>query len=492
MRARAALFGLVILYGGAQTAYAGHYQLLWFRQWDRSENGQAGGCGVFANHVFQVWVFDERGKRKGSVEVRDQNGNYFLGQYGDPLGPVTTRADGKRAEIPLFPTNPPVGVQCIDDEGSTSDISPVVTVAYGSCQPYYSYDVGFLYKEDPLTEGVADLDTYGVIPDATNGSDDNPYTKSMVYSHQYWPSYTADPEQTWDLGSNTAAWHAQTFVADNINRILGVFLFPVQPANGPTQWKAEIREGGPTGPLVCENQFYVTMFFAQPLAFARDACMVTPGQTYSVNLIPLDPTTCNIYAYPGTNYSNGMYYKAGVPQPDIDMFGFVWGWMDGYQTHGVLKGTIRNHDDAVVVGASVNMIDEATETVAHTYTTDVFGRYYAYSVLPGSYRVEASHPDYRTGMNSGNVVAADAVTEVDLVLDSIVSRADFDQDHDVDLTDYGFFLSCYAGPNAPIGPTCAEADFDGDGDADLTDYGGFLGCYNGPASPPADGCTLWR
>jgi hypothetical protein len=63
---------------------------------------------------------------------------------------------------------------------------------------------------------------------------------------------------------------------------------------------------------------------------------------------------------------------------------------------------------------------------------------------------------------------------------------DFDDDGDVDLSDYGIFLDCYNGPgNPPAEPGCDNADFDNDGDVDLSDYGVFLDCYNGPANPPA-------
>jgi sulfatase modifying factor 1 len=64
--------------------------------------------------------------------------------------------------------------------------------------------------------------------------------------------------------------------------------------------------------------------------------------------------------------------------------------------------------------------------------------------------------------------------------------ADFDSDSDVDLSDYGVFLSCYNGPGRPPAARCTRyADFDGDGDVDLSDYGTFLGCYNGPGNLPA-------
>jgi hypothetical protein len=69
---------------------------------------------------------------------------------------------------------------------------------------------------------------------------------------------------------------------------------------------------------------------------------------------------------------------------------------------------------------------------------------------------------------------------------SLVSRADFDGDADVDLTDFGHFQSCFNGPNRPAaGAGCCDADLDRDADVDLADFGIFQGCFNGPNRPPA-------
>jgi hypothetical protein len=64
--------------------------------------------------------------------------------------------------------------------------------------------------------------------------------------------------------------------------------------------------------------------------------------------------------------------------------------------------------------------------------------------------------------------------------------SDFDDDGDVDLSDYGTFLDCYNGPGKPPASSgCETPDFDDDGDVDLGDYAAFLDCYNGPGKPPA-------
>lgn len=68
-------------------------------------------------------------------------------------------------------------------------------------------------------------------------------------------------------------------------------------------------------------------------------------------------------------------------------------------------------------------------------------------------------------------------------------REDFDDDGDVDLSDFGVFIGCYNGPNHPYaGPNCDTADLDADGDVDVSDFGVFLGCFNGPGQPPPLAC----
>jgi hypothetical protein len=58
--------------------------------------------------------------------------------------------------------------------------------------------------------------------------------------------------------------------------------------------------------------------------------------------------------------------------------------------------------------------------------------------------------------------------------------ADFDRDTDVDMTDYGGWLSCYNGPNKPPATYgCEDADFDYDGDVDMSDYSVHLSFYGG-------------
>jgi plastocyanin len=66
------------------------------------------------------------------------------------------------------------------------------------------------------------------------------------------------------------------------------------------------------------------------------------------------------------------------------------------------------------------------------------------------------------------------------------SRADFDQDGDVDQDDFAHFQRCYTGDGVPLtDPDCAGADLEGDGDVDLNDFNIFFTCISG-ANVPAD------
>lgn len=65
-------------------------------------------------------------------------------------------------------------------------------------------------------------------------------------------------------------------------------------------------------------------------------------------------------------------------------------------------------------------------------------------------------------------------------LDSLGRREfDFDGDDDVDFFDFLDFKSCFLAPGVNPDAPCAVNDIDQDGDVDLDDFGGFLTQYNG-------------
>ena len=71
-------------------------------------------------------------------------------------------------------------------------------------------------------------------------------------------------------------------------------------------------------------------------------------------------------------------------------------------------------------------------------------------------------------------------------------RMDADEDGDVDQEDFGFFQSCFTGPDpAPEAfdaATCHCMDANGDDDVDEDDYAVFEACASGPEVPANAAC----
>ncbi len=115
----------------------------------------------------------------------------------------------------------------------------------------------------------------------------------------------------------------------------------------------------------------------------------------------------------------------------------------------------------------------AANTLAGVFTNVDNGRRLATSDGGGSFLV---HYGPGSTIDPTQIVLSDFVRVV---------PSDFDQDGDVDLTDFQAFQGCFNGPNRPYAqPNCAASDFDADNDVDLSDFQVFQACFNGPNRPP--------
>ena len=172
--------------------------------------------------------------------------------------------------------------------------------------------------------------------------------------------------------------------------------------------------------------------------------------------------------------------------------GVVNGTYD-YMVMARAKTTIEQHPASqdVSAGGTVQFAVAATGDGALVYQWEKDnvplrdGGHYAGTTTPTLTMSNAGSGDageYRCVVTGGcGSVVSDAAT-----LNVTGLAADFDADSDVDLMDFGTFLYCFGGPNAPVTlPGCYIADFDDDGDVDLTDFGVFQSCFNGPNRPPA-------
>lgn len=99
--------------------------------------------------------------------------------------------------------------------------------------------------------------------------------------------------------------------------------------------------------------------------------------------------------------------------------------------------------------------------------------------LPGTYTVSLSV----TGPEG-----SDTGVKTDYIVVAPVG-ADFDNDGDVDMRDFGHLQACMSGAGIEqTDPTCDDADLDGDGDVDQDDYARFMGCLSGEHVTPPPAC----
>jgi len=382
----------------AGLACAGHFELVWFRQWGYAENA--------GNHAMQIWVFDENGEMIPNAIVKDQ--------FGVDRG-WRTRPDGHRCEVALWPEED-LGFQCGDLIGSTSDVTPVVTTNYSYGEwGHYSYECGFVYKEDPGSLLDADDTVIGGVPQPGTSDPYCPITASMVYYSQNPFDLYGD---AWSLGDFVPEHH-QTFIAEGqngspVNRILGVFLFGVLGGNDPCQWTAEIREGGPDGPVIFSKTWIYPVYFGMPLAFGQDDCPVSPGEQYTITM-RYDPG-CNAYHVINDNYPNGYYTADTTPYYSYDMFGHAWGADRGIGVYGILRGTVSD-DLGPLPGVGVTLQPGDLQR-----TTDQHGSYTYGTLTPGTYDVYVQTPGYTHGESLGNPVVVDETTRVDFELAALVNE----------------------------------------------------------------------
>lgn len=69
-------------------------------------------------------------------------------------------------------------------------------------------------------------------------------------------------------------------------------------------------------------------------------------------------------------------------------------------------------------------------------------------------------------------------------------RGDFDDDGDVDQTDFGLFQQCFSGTGNPVASECASRSLDGDVDVDQADFNLFQACMSGANQPASAECYI--
>ncbi len=376
---------------------AGKYTLAFWREAGAYEN-QAPPAGAMGNHSAHVHVWDENGVPLAGKQIYTS--------WGVLLG--ATDSDGY-TEIVL---NRPNGYDFqIRDGAHLTDTTPVLSVERPPTWGHYSFEVGFMFKQNAANPGTFDTSYDGIV----NASGDDPClnlsaprTRSLAY-------YSTDPNNycsdAYTLG-NWAPSHGQTFVATG-NRIVGLKAYMAAGTNH-FYWTAQILEGGPNGTpvgpprttrLLAELEFYQVL-----VKWGINDVQVVPGRTYYFRITRAQGI--NAWHVGSNNYLAGDYYEDDAPVPGVDLMGLVVcaGYTNSGPT-GTLTGSVRDPASNPLTGAQVTIADAGLYA-----TTDKGGNYTIPLVPAGTYDVTASKDGYLGMMNSGVVIIAGQTNSSDFTL----------------------------------------------------------------------------
>jgi hypothetical protein len=142
---------------------------------------------------------------------------------------------------------------------------------------------------------------------------------------------------------------------------------------------------------------------------------------------------------------------------------------------GTLVYSIASDVDWLVVSPSDGVSAGQTNTHMIEYTVSSFTQ--------GTYAALITVADSQAGNSPQTLV-------LELTVGPPQYPGDFDNDSDVDQSDYGHFQTCLSGPGVvqPI-LDCQQADLDDDGDVDINDFGIFQTCMSGANVPADPGCA---
>jgi len=362
-------------------AAGGHWVLAFWRSLCQEEA---------ANNLFiRVWTFDENGQPVGNVPITSPTGTVY----------ATTDATG-RVDFPMSVSNE---YQCkVGQAGTTSELSPYMSIGRYPNWGHYSYELGFMYKSDINNPGTFDTTLVcGPEPRLGSTTSNAPCTQSLAY-------LTADPcNWSCDVGARVlpdGGWgeHGQTFVP-NGNRVVCVQFHPtVGGINQVIQFTVEIyaTSGGlPVGPPIAtktSSAHYNQDWWVVP--FGTSACPVTPGQTYFARVY----RSGGFNAYymqrdfsPAGGYSTGRavgqaYWRPNssspwspAPSPCVDLKGFVC-CATAMQTVSITNVSVTPSTGSAVITWTTNV--PATSRVDYG-TTSSYGKYVFDSTLTTTHSI---------------------------------------------------------------------------------------------------------
>jgi hypothetical protein len=291
----------VTLTVSAGASGSSHYALAWWREKGTWENG--GGL------VIDVWVFDENGDPMPNVNLRTSWGVLL----------ATTNAQG-RASIALWNYYNFLDLKCQDGAGSTSDVAYPMTTRRWPNWGHYSYEVGFLFKENINDPGTFDADTNCTVNLEDSTETDAPYTQSLAYNAINCPNNNSDDAS---LGNwqNPPSYFGQTFVA-SANRVVAARAHGAIGGTDLLKMKFQICEWPSLTPVGPVKETPADYPFGYVVTWAKNDVAVTPGETYMLK-VWRDPGGMNAFSTNANVYGSGQYYEGTNANGGRDLIGFV-------------------------------------------------------------------------------------------------------------------------------------------------------------------------
>ena len=403
------LLFLVLLYLSApHSARAGKYSLAYWREAAAYEN-KSPPAGEFGNHSAFVHVWDESGQPLG--------GRRIYTSWGVLLG---TTDDSGYIEIELRRPN---GYDFeIRDGAHPSDTTPIFSEERPPTWGHYSFEIGFMFKQNAANPGVFDTRHFGTINAQGNspcGDLSAPHTRSLAFSSTSASNYCNDE---YVLGNWTAS-HGQTFVATG-NRVIGINAFLAAGFGVHHYWTVQIRQGGPggtpIGPPRSSRLHLDVEYYPLLLTWGAHDVQVVPGRTYFMEFTR--PQGINVFRVNRDNYGGGSYFEHGNVVPGAELMGYVLcGTFTNAGPTGGLIGFVYDAAEQPLAGAKISL------PLADLYAVSAAdGRYSLSSIPPGLHEIVVSREGYATYEKVDLTVAGNQVVQQNIHL-----IADNDTDHGV-------------------------------------------------------------
>jgi len=266
-----------------------------------------------------------------------------------------------------------------------------------------------MFKSDANAPGEFDTAIDGDPQASPPGA---PRTRSLTY-------YSTDPFDAYSDQYTLNTWSdefGQTFVATG-DRIVACSFMNTIGWLQHLSWQARILEGGPggtpVGPWAYSRDIVSDEYWSVLVTWPVDANIVTPGQTYYLQMRRVGPEGMNTY-YTNDNYPNGNYYYGGVSDPDHDLMGFIVAMNYGTAETGAIDGHVYDAE----TNEPLSSVTVTAEPGGAYDITQSDGSYHI-TLSPGTYSVTATLAGYQEQTISDVEVTAGEVTVVDFYLQPV-------------------------------------------------------------------------